>query len=435
MTKAITISDSPMKEADWWSKFLVDSENLTKTTVFKNAFSIEDSNILSAEILNVLKQLCRLRTNKYGYRTYIDGKIVGDDKLNYIFDNPPLEGENVVNYAERVFSNNEFGMIINGCEKFSDPLSRKLLELLAPLIEKVGIPLTGLSVHTFVGNYGYTPLGIHKDHRGENVIHFHLGPGGKEMYNWSDEVYEQIDGKRKNEEKKYEELIQYAEKFPFESTDIYFMPWDKHHLGKTDGLSIGVTVWFNNPPKAKLFDSIFSSLAKQYMVTDDRLKEVFSPIKEPHGQETLNELLGLFQDEENLLDLPFLQLFKLLHDDFKLALFSNAGWKTRTISLSDENLYDVNNYEILQDKKLKLVNPFNIYFRKSLDESEIIIFARGSKLKFRYHTGIETLLELLNSGKELETNEILKTLPNEWPDSVGLYILSLLYDKRTIEIV
>lgn len=435
MNTVITTSDSPMAQPEWWDNFLTVSNNLTRTTISKNAFSIEDANILSTEILNVLKQLCRLRTNKYGYRAYIDGKIVGDDKLNYIFDNPPLEGEDVVKYAERVFSNKEFGMIINGCEKFSDPLSRKLLQLLTPLIEKVGIPLTGLSVHTFVGNYGYTPLGIHKDHRGENVIHFHLGPGGKEMYNWTDEVYEEIDGKRKNEDKEYEDLIQHAEKFPFESTDIYFMPWDKYHLGKTDGLSIGVTVWFNNPPKAKLFDSIFSSLTKQYMITDDRLKEVFSPVKDPNSQETLHELLGLFQDEENLLDLPFSELFKLLHDDFKLALFSNAGWKTRTISLSDENLYDVNNYETLRDTVLRLVEPFKIYFRKSLDESEIIIFARGSKLKFRYHKGIETLLELLNSGKELETKELLKALPNEWPDSVGLYILSLLYDKRTIEIV
>ncbi|WP_153398878.1 hypothetical protein [Chryseobacterium vaccae] len=434
MEKVYTPTQSPMVQDDWWNMFLDKSENLTKTLVLKNVFSNEDSDLLSNEILTVIKHLCRLRTNKYGYRAFIDGKKTDEETLNYIFDNPPLDGEDVTDYAERVFSNKEFGMIINGCEKFSDPLSRKLLKLIAPLLEKKGIPLTGLSVHTFVGNYGYTPIGIHKDNRGENVIHFHLGPGGKEMYNWTDEVYEEINGKEKNEDKKFEELIPYAEKYPFEKGDIYFMPWNKYHLGKTNGLSIGVTLWFNNPPRIKLFESIISSLSKQYMIPDEKTQEILEPTKDVYGQESFQEIMDLFKDEENLFDLPFLDLLKLLHDDLKLALFSNAGWKTRTISLSDESLYDVNDYLILENKTVKLVEPFKIYYRKSTNNSEIIIFARGSKLKFRYDKGIEAMLDLLNSGKKLNTVELLKALPEQWPASAGLYILSLLYDKRAIEL-
>ena len=36
------------------------------------------------------------------------------------------------------------------------------------------------------------PLGIHQDHRGENVIHFHLGPGDKQMYIWDEDAYKEL---------------------------------------------------------------------------------------------------------------------------------------------------------------------------------------------------------------------------------------------------
>ncbi|MCX2430491.1 hypothetical protein [Pedobacter sp. GR22-10] len=424
---------SQMVSYDWWEKFLSVTNNRTQTAVIKNAISIDDTNLLSGEILHVIQELCRLRTNKYGYRVYVDDKLVKDDYLNYIFDNPPLPLEDVDQYADRVFKDQNFGMIINGCEKFSDPLSKKLIELISPLLEIVGIPMVGLSVHTFVGNYGYTPLGIHKDNPGENVIHFHLGPGRKTMYNWSDEVYEQINGKKKNEDKDFESLLPYAELYNFEKGDVYFMPWNKFHLGKTDGLSIGATVWFNNPPKKKLFDKIISSLSQQYMVNDDSLKDIMTPVKDPYGQETLDELRDLLVVDENILNLSFNDAFKVLHDDYKLALFSNSGWKTRTTSLSDEKLFDVDNYILLKDRIIKLTQPFKIYSRRSIDGEEIIIFARGSKLKMRYHPEIENIIHELNKGEEVNSAKLIEKLSVEWPEDAGLYILGLLYDKRAIE--
>jgi hypothetical protein len=429
------LETSPMIQVSWWEEFLKKTNNRTETAVIKEAITEDDTQILSAEILHVISELCRLRTNKYGYRVFVEDKAVTDDYLNYIFDNPPLKDESVEGYAERVFHDQPFGMIINGCEKFSDPLSKKLLKLIKPLLDIVGIPMVGLSVHTFVGNYGYTPIGIHKDNPGENVIHFHLGPGSKVMYNWSDEVYEEIDGKRKSTDKKYDELIPFADSYAFEKGDIYFMPWNKYHLGKTDGLSIGVTLWFNNPPKSKLFDKILSSLTKQYMVDNDSVKDILSPVKDPYGQETLQEMKDLLVLDENIYDLPFNDVFKLLHDDYKLALFSNSGWKTRIIALSDENLFDLDNYLFLENKTVKLVDPFKIYCRKSVNGEELIIFARGSKLKFRYHPEIENILAVLNTGKEINSLDLIKKLSEEWPVEAGLYILGMLYNQRAIEII
>lgn len=36
------------------------------------------------------------------------------------------------------------------------------------------------------------PLGIHQDRRGENVIHFHLGHGDKQMYIWDEDAYKEL---------------------------------------------------------------------------------------------------------------------------------------------------------------------------------------------------------------------------------------------------
>jgi hypothetical protein len=431
----VETNPSPMISTDWWNSFLTKTNNRVNTTVIKDAINSDDRNLLSSEILHVISELCRLRTNKYGYRVYREDELVKGEALNYIFDNPPLQNEDVEEYAARVFKDENFGMIINGCEKFSDPLSKKLLSLIRPLLEIVGIPMVGLSVHTFVGNYGYTPLGIHKDNPGENVIHFHLGPGAKTMYNWSDEAYKEHDGVRRNKEKKYEELTPFAEVYEFGAGDIYFMPWNKFHLGKTDGLSIGVTVWFNNPPKNKLFDKIFSSLTKQYMVDDPSNKDILSPVKDPYGQETLKDMQDLLVMDEDFNNLLFKDVLKVLHDDYKLALFSNGGWKTRVISLSDENIFEVNNYSFLKDRVIKKVNPYTIYWRKSIDENKLVIFARGTKLMVRYHVEIENILQKLNDSQEIDSGSLLKNLNSEWPEAAGLYILALLYDKRAIEIV
>ena len=73
---------------------------------------------------------------------------------------------------------------MNNNEAFSEQLASRVLKMMSSLFEIAGLPPLGNEITVFIGNYGWTPLGIHKDHTGENVLHFHLGPGRKQMYIW-----------------------------------------------------------------------------------------------------------------------------------------------------------------------------------------------------------------------------------------------------------
>ena len=118
--------------------------------------------------------------------------------------------------------------------------------MIEPLCDLIGIPPLGYEITTFIGNYGWTPLGIHKDVRGENVIHFHLGPGRKQMYIWQDDKYEELVGKNVFNNTNIEPILDKAEEFDFGPRDIYYMPWFENHVGYTEDLSIGVTLWFKS---------------------------------------------------------------------------------------------------------------------------------------------------------------------------------------------
>jgi len=196
--------------------------------------------------MEVLKNRLTMKDIDNGFRVYIDGIEQEDDYLNNLCSTPPREEENITTYTNRIFEK-KFGLIINGGERHSDLISNNIISAIQPLLELKGMPPLGLEITIFIGNYGWTPLGIHQDHRGENVIHFHLGPGNKKMYIWDEDKYKELSGNKQNNTNIFP-ILPYAKEFDFGAGDIYYMPWNLFHIGRTDELSVGITLWFNNPP-------------------------------------------------------------------------------------------------------------------------------------------------------------------------------------------
>ncbi|UUZ49052.1 hypothetical protein LP420_00460 [Massilia sp. B-10] len=143
-------------------------------------------------VLEVLRELCRLRTNEYGLRIYINGEQLPRKRLDHFYDHPPAPGEHLLAWVARVFPEQEFGIIINTGEKFVHALSQEIALMLAPLFAALGFPREGINYTIFIGNYDKTPLGIHQDKRGENVMHFHLGPARKSMFLWDEPTYREL---------------------------------------------------------------------------------------------------------------------------------------------------------------------------------------------------------------------------------------------------
>ncbi|EMY3554043.1 hypothetical protein [Flavobacterium psychrophilum] len=415
--------------SEWWDDFLGESENFTKTNVFKDVISKDDVSLLNGEIIKVLQEIYTHKTNQYGFRVYLDGKEQDNTYMSKLFETPPTENETIEDYTKRIFDEQKFGMILNRTEKFSEKMAHDILLKIQPLLDKVGIPLTGLSAHILIGNYGWTPLGIHQDTRGDNVIHFHLGPGPKIMYNWEEEKYKELTGKKDNN-KDIEPLLPFADEYPFETGDLYFMPWNKYHIGFSDELSVGLTIWFNNPTKKTFTSRILDTIHLQYLNDD---KEILDPDKNTSIDASFNDIESVINLDENLKKLSFTELMKHLHRQYKLAIISNGGWSNIPISLKDKMQYVVDKYEVLENKKVITPYPFKTYYEKI--EEELIIFARGYKVKIKYHIELEVIIDKLNKNQEEDVSELLKTLTQDWPIEAGLYFLSLLYDKRAINII
>ncbi|MDO3425951.1 hypothetical protein QWT87_13705 [Chryseobacterium sp. APV1] len=415
--------------AEWWDHFLEDSGNFTKTKVYKNVISNNDIDILKNEAVKILQEIYTHRTNQYGFRVYIKGEEQDINYISKLFDAPPTEKETLESYAERVFEKQKFGMIINRTEKFSEKVSQNILLKLQPLLDKVGIPLTGLEMTLFVGNYGWTPLGIHIDIKGENIMHFHLGPGPKIMYNWEEDTYKELTGKKENNTD-IEPLLPYSDAYPFEMGDFYFMPWNKYHIGFSDELSIGFIVGFNNPTRKGFTSAILNSISQQYLNDN---KQILSPDKNVEVEDSFNAIESVINLDENLRHLSFMDLMKYLHKEFKLAILSNGGWANIPITLNDKIKYDVDNYEVLENKKIITPYPFKTCYEKIGDE--LVMFVRGYKVKIKYHDELPGIIDKLNRNKEEEVTDLLSTLTQDWPVEAGLYFLSLLYDKRAINII
>jgi hypothetical protein len=413
----------------FWDTFLEKNKHFTETCVYENIINSTDLALLSSETMNVIKELCRFKTDAYGLRVFIEGIDQDYNYLQAFYESPPLDQEDIIQYAQRMFPDKKFGIILNRCEKFSEKMATRISIMTAKLFEKIGMPVTGLDITIFIGNYGWTPLGIHQDHRGENVIHFHLGPGEKTMYNWDENEYRKLAGNKENN-KDIMPLLPHAHVYPFKTGDLYYMPWNKYHIGYSDKVHIGVTLWFNNPTKSAFSRKIIQAIKDQFVTSN---KDILLPEKGLETAHSLEALLASFEINEKLSKLTFKEFLHVIHDELKLALLSNAGWASRPLALEDDINYKVDEYEFLESKIIKNTYPFKLYYKK--EEEELIVFARGSKISIKYHQELEKIIDEINTHKTCCVTDLLAGLTKDWPIEAGLYFLSLLYNKRAIELV
>jgi len=413
----------------FWEKFLKENENFTQTCVMKNAISDDLVDTLNKGVMEILIERFKLDQIGRGFRVYLDGKEQDDASLKNLCKTIPELDENIIEYSKRVF-NTKFGIIINSGEKHSDIISERIMNLMQPLIEKIGLPASGLEITIFIGDYGWTPLGIHQDHRGENVMHFHLGPGKKTMYTWDEKVYEEVAGSKFNN-RDIEPILKHSNEYPFTTGDLYYMPWNKYHVGFSDELSVGITLWFNNPTKQTYVHKIIESFIFQYVQED---KDILTPqINYLQNNNTFSDILSTIKLDEDVLNLSAKEFLNKVYSEYKFCLLSNGGWQSVPLSREMKDKYDVNEYEYLLDKKVFAKKPFKLFY--TIKNEIIDIYVRGSKIEMKHHKELELIIEKINTNEVYDVNLLLENLSKYWPIEAGLYFISLLYDKRGIEII
>lgn len=425
-------SEDPEIAAAWWDEFLLKCKDFTETIVIKNVMSDKECDDMADMALSAVREICNRQTCDYDFRFYLGTENMGDEYLRKnIFPNPPLPGETLTDWANRAFPELKFGIILNYGEKFSPLLSESLGRFARPLLEKIGVPVNGICVTIFFGNYGFTPLGIHHDLMGENVIHFHLGPGGKIMYNWEPEEFKKLGGHQNY--MKVEDMLPHAKEFPFGKGDIFYMPWNKYHIGYSDELSIGVTLWFNNITRKHMINKLISVIERRYVDLTD--KTITKPERDVYNLQGFNEIEALFKYDEELASMPVVEFFNNNYKDNLRTLYCNGGWRARPLSLEEETGYDENEYEHLHGKQVQQVTPFTILYKISANNTKLEIYSRSTIIEVNYNPALISIIDQLNTGAIYDTADLVAGLTPEWPMETGLYFLSILYNTRAIQIV
>jgi len=409
----------------FWENFLKSSNNFLETTVIKDAISESDISKLNQGVMDVIRNRLNLEDIEEGFRVYLNGKEQNEDYLKNLCKTPPTEDEDIEAYYKRMF-NTKFGIIINSGERHSEAIAQIIGNAAAPLISKVGLPPLGIEITIFIGNYGWTPLGIHQDHLGENVIHFHLGPGGKVMYTWEEDEYKILADSKQNN-KDITPLLPRAMQFPFSKGDLYYMPWNKFHIGYTGELSVGITLWLNNPFKKKYANRILESFKYNYIKDDKTIIPNHTSILNDYS--ALNDLIDVFDLSKDILDYNVKDFFKYMYDEFNMTLVSNGYWQNPPLALEklngycpDNEFYDLNNKEVIQPK------PFNIMY--TIHNNKISVYVRGSKMIMDYHDELVEVIKKLNYNEKIVVNTFLSESTMNFPKEAILYFLSLIYNKR-----
>jgi hypothetical protein len=379
---------------------------------------------------DALVELCKRRSFAYGFRIW-----KADEQKNThfikdnVFSNPPSKNDTIGEWIERVFGDEAICFIMNNAEGFSDEMAILMSKIFKPVLEHTGIPMNGLHSTSIFGNYGFTPLGIHHDTKGSFVLNLHLGPGVKKMYTWEWDHFLSLGGKMN--EKNVHKFLPEAKEHIIHPGDVFFMPWDKFHVGYTDGYSLSMTAWFDFHTALRLMTDLVTYLTSSFIQLDHDF--ISGPVLESNHKEKFHEVMNKFVFEGNKDSIPLKQNLLDAHEMKMLRLFSNGGWKSVALTLEEDISYNRMEFGHFFDRSIRNVAPFRIYTK--VQEESVYVFVRGHARKYRYDPQIIRMIEILNTFEVIDVKYLMREKPESWEDDSFLFFLSTLYNLRGIEII
>ncbi|WP_435263282.1 RNA methylase [Tenacibaculum sp. nBUS_03] len=383
-----------------WKSFLDDSNNLSKPAQAKQLVSTNDIAEIKLLLIKVLRDFLAKEDLQVGLKTYINN-VLRNDLIEKMAANPPSLEHSFKDWSQQIFGDQKFGMILIGLEEYSNSFAEKMATIVRPLLENAGLPLDGLSFLFFMGNYGFTPFGIHKESTGEDGILFHLGPENKEFYTWDDPKYNSIEHNSEVFHNVSEKLNE-GKLYELEPGDAMAIPHYVYHIGNTPKFSLSVVLDYVNPPKDRFENGLIKATAAEVLLSHDEYEK---PIKLNAPQSTLNDVLDLHSIQKKM----EIALTRKI-----LGLKSNGG--IRTISNTTRNRIPQSGIFSIKGKEI-----FPIYLDVQ-DSKETLIFARGHRIVLKSHPLLPQLIGQLNKGEYITLNSIRQLMEPIW-DLVDAYSL------------
>ncbi|WP_338844708.1 hypothetical protein V8J88_13770 [Massilia sp. W12] len=327
-------------------------------------------------------------------RVYIEG-MLSPEHENAVLYEKPLVDEGFATFLKRVCDGRPFGLVINGAEQWSEPLARLAGKLFAPILDAQGLSCSTLEVTLFIGDYGYTPFGIHIDDPYTSVVHFHVGPGMKEMTLFGREEFHRLNGERKNcfQPKR---ILAHGKTWAIQAGDVFVLPPHYYHIGDTKGFSIGVAIAVSKYTKQNISKQIVNKASNA---------EQFAK----NFEEILQEQRQHQQTVHDWLQLAHLEFYAKKNSQVSLRY----GWRRKPE-------YELNwqeNFITDPDFPLACLHL----------EKDIILFARGNRLRLANNELTTELAQALQA-KEFTLEQLHTSLQGKISYSALQVILKKMYE-------
>lgn len=363
-------------------------ELLEKTSMFIQPAMVsgilKDSHVndYTALIKQVLIAFSTKQNPFNGLKVFIGGQQ-SNAHNSLVIDSPPKIDEDLQDWAARVFKGEPFGLIMNFLEDYSNDLIQTAAVEFEPILQKFGQPLGGFSLLFFMGDYGYTPFGVHKGSPGEDGILFHLGPCEKVFYLWDTDEYNSLTNYAPYY-KDVEKILFAAQKHVLKPGDCISFPADVFHLAHTPSFSVSMVLDFRKPSKNRL-----KKVLLEKVELNDLESNLFIDASLKIDKEGLIEDLGFKSD-------LIWALTKHLNQ-----LKSNGGFSKPSIKINVLS-------GIISETILTLKKPFQIV-QSNVSGSDYL-FARGHEFQFNLNESCQNAITILNDFKELELGTSIRDI-------------------------
>ncbi|TNH42456.1 HEAT repeat domain-containing protein [Photorhabdus luminescens] len=353
-------------------------------------------------------------------RVYIEGRLSAEH-IDPILYTEPHENETFESWISRATGGERFCVIVNDTERWSDYIFQAVSSIFDPLRKILGERNTFIGTCLFIGNYGYTPFGVHLDDPYSSVVHFHCGPNAKEMSLFDKDIFEKIDGikYRFNMEK----LRPYADNWIIEAGDIFILPSHHYHIGNTPQYSVGMGIVVNKETEDRLenmlinkgiaqsiakkgIDNLIAEAEEKNISLSDWLRasrdSYFTSLYEKRGLPKADQSKLLHFDEQAAEEITKLdQLEKIITK--KMADNGGDFWSVGEVlgKLSRDNIIDILN-DLLEKKeitdKYELLSEDSIYIHRQKNFNLLVRFIGKTNNEKLYVNEFDTFI--INPSRE-----------------------------------
>ena len=388
-------------------KLLADTANLSTPIVYQNFFSpsfLNENHVkaaLNCAIKEKAKENFKIWVNQH--ETHL--------VQNKILTTEISPDQSIEQWTQTIFQD-RFCILFSQVEQFNDDMAKELAFFLQPIYQRRGITLGGASITVFLGNYGFTPSGVHQDQDENCIFHFHLGPGYKELFTWEPEKFIELTGS-KDPYFSPLQILPAATSHRLHPGDFLCLPPKNYHIGRTDQFSVDVVVVLSDRSNISFTQDIFSNLTAEGFARQKQIYKLQPVNTESKSHTVAHQIIDhLCINQESRIQ-SFEDVMKSQIEDRYLTLQSNLNWSYPPLMYSPPTID-------LKEKSVEIKNPFKIYYRLN-KKNKMSLFLRGRELITNYNALIIQVIDKLNYCGKIAISELSNQFAKNDSDKIILH--------------